>query len=306
MKYGIGIDVGGTRIKYCISDRNSKIVYNNIIDTEYKNPEQFLEKISLIISECLRHSTENNRIIAGISVAFPGVVENGVVTGGAGNLPGIAPLPLTSFLEKKFNLPSIAMNDATAMAMGEHYFGAARDCTDGIFVTVGTGIGGGILVDGKFYNGYKERGGELGHIVIERDGLPCSCGSRGCFEVYGSTSALVRYYSNLSREPNDSINGHELFQKFIIGDTEAIQAFEWHFKNIAIGLGSLANIFSPELIVLGGGIVNSGPEYLNGIRQYLEGYMMEHIFTTLRIAPAMLGDSSACVGGVGHLFSNIV
>lgn len=306
MKYGIGIDVGGTRIKYSISNKKGEVVYHNTIDTDYQNKDQFLKKLAGIVDECKHLATDHSWEIAGISVAFPGIVEDGIVTGGAGNLPGMVPLQLTPFLEQRFQLPAIAMNDAIGMAMGEHYYGAARDCSDAIFITIGTGIGGGLMIGGKFYNGFRDRGGELGHIVIERDGIPCSCGSRGCLEAYGSTSALVNHYDTLTGEAHPNINGEQLFQKYLAGEDAALRAFDWHFKNIAIGLGSLVNIFSPQLIVLGGGIVNAGPQYLEGIDQYIRDYCMSHLQKTLRIVPAELGDSAASVGGVGHLFSEHV
>lgn len=303
MDYGIGIDVGGTRIKFSISNRQGDIAYQGVVDTEYQNKNQFLDKLAGIVQRCLQVAHKKNWKIRGISVAFPGIVEHGIVTGGAGNLPGIVPLELIPFLEERFQLPAIGMNDAIGMAMGEHYYGAARQTTDAIFITIGTGIGGGVMIDGKFYNGYRDRGGELGHIIIERDGLPCSCGSHGCMEVYGSTAALLQYYADLAGQKKNNVDGEQLFQKFVAGEAEAVKAFNWHFKNIAIGLGSLVNIFSPELIVLGGGIVNSGPQYLKGIRQYIADYTMSHLKSSLRIVPAELGDSAAAVGGVGHLFS---
>lgn len=306
MKYGIGIDVGGTRIKYSISNKQGQVAYHNTIDTDYQNKEQFLLKLAKIVEECMDSANDYIGEIAGISVAFPGIVEEGIATGGAGNLPGIVPLQLIPFLKERFDLPVIAMNDAIGMAMGEHYYGAARGCSDVIFITIGTGIGGGLLIDGTFYNGFHDRGGELGHIVIERDGLPCSCGSRGCLEVYGSTSALVRHYDDLSGKAHPHINGKQLFQKYLAKDADACQAFDWHFRNIAIGLGSLVNIFGPELIVLGGGIVNAGPQYLEGIHQYIADYCMDHLQGSFRIAPAELGDTAASVGGVGHLFAEYI
>ena len=302
MEYGLGIDVGGTRIKYSVADKDGKIAYHNTVDTEYRDKAQFLQKLETIVLDTLERAREQSWRIVGISVAFPGIVENGIVTEGAGNFPGIVPLELTPFLENRFDLPTIAMNDAVGMTMGEHLFGAARDVTDAVFITIGTGIGGGLMIDEKFYNGYRDRGGELGHVVIERDGLPCSCGGRGCLEVYGSTSALVNYYEDLINHQDESLNGEELFKKYLAGETEAKKAFHWHFRNIAIGLGSLNNIFSPQLIVLGGGIVNSGPQYLEGIRMYIGDYTMDHL-KNVPIVPAQLGDSAASVGGVGHLFA---
>ncbi|MBY5956878.1 ROK family protein [Membranicola marinus] len=306
MKYGIGIDVGGTRIKYSISNRQGKVAYHQTVDTDFQTKEIFLKKLAGIVEECQQHATGLGHEIAGISVAFPGIVEEGVVTGGAGNLPGLVPLQLTPFLKERFGLPTIAMNDAIGMAMGEHYYGAARGCSDAIFITIGTGIGGGLLIDGTFYNGFHDRGGELGHIIIERDGLPCSCGSHGCLEVYGSTSALVRHYDYLSGQAHPHINGEQLFQKYLAKDAHASQAFDWHFRNVAIGLGSLVNIFAPERIVLGGGIVNGGPQYLEGIAKYINKYCMSHLHDTFQIAPAELGDAAASVGGVGHLFAEYI
>lgn len=305
MEYGLGIDVGGTRIKYSISDRQGTIVHHHAVDTEYNNKAQFLQKLEGIVCETLQFASDRNWGIAGISVAFPGIVEHGIVTEGAGNFPGIVPLELAPFLEERFQLPAIALNDAVGMTMGEHYFGAAREVTDAIFITIGTGIGGGLLIDGQFYNGFRDRGGELGHVVIERDGLPCSCGGRGCLEVYGSTSALVLYYEDLINRKDTTIDGQLLFNKFLDDEVEAKKAFHWHFRNIAIGLGSLINIFSPQLLVLGGGIVNSGPQYLEGIKMYIDDYTMSHL-RNIPIVPAELGDSAASVGGVGHLFSQVL
>lgn len=305
MDYGLGIDVGGTRIKYSVADRAGNIAHHHTIDTEYTDRSQFLQKLETIVLETLEMGKVRDWNIAGISVAFPGIVEEGIVTEGAGNFPGIVPLELTPFLENRFGLPAIAMNDAVGMSMGEHLFGAARDVSDAVFITIGTGIGGGLMIDGKYYNGYRDRGGELGHVVIERDGLPCSCGGRGCLEVYGSTSALVTYYEDLIHQKDDSLNGQELFNRYLAGELNAKKAFHWHFRNIAIGLGSLINVFSPQLIVLGGGIVNSGPQYLEGIRMYIGDYTMSHL-SDVPIMPAQLGDSAASVGGVGHLFSHVL
>lgn len=305
MDYGIGIDVGGTRIKYSVSNRQGQMAYHHAVETEYQNKEQFLQKLDSIIEEVLEMSVGNDWQIKGISVAFPGIVENGVVTHGAGNLPGIVPLELAPYIREKYELPAIAINDAVGMTMGEHYFGAAREVTDAIFITVGTGIGGGLLIDGQFYNGYQGRGGELGHVVIERDGMLCSCGGRGCLEVYGSTSALVQYYEELIDQKSSGINGEQLFRKFVSGEIQAVKAFDWHFRNIAIGLGSLINIFSPQIVVLGGGIVNSGPQYLAGIQKYINDFTMDHL-RDIPIVPAELGDSAASVGGIGYLFSQVL
>ena len=305
MGYGIGIDVGGTRIKYSISDSEGQIAHHKAIDTEYRNKDQFLQKLDGIVRETLQIAANRHWEISGIAVAFPGIVEHGVVTEGAGNLPGIVPLELAPFLEERFQLPCIAMNDAVGMTMGEYYFGAARGLTDAIFITVGTGIGGGLLIDGKFYNGFRDRGGELGHVVIERDGLPCSCGGRGCLEVYGSTSSLVTYYEDLKDQKDPANNGQNLFKKYLDGEIEAVKAFHWHFRNIAIGLGSLINIFSPQILVLGGGIVNSGPQYLEGIKMYIDDYTMSHL-RNVPLVPAELGDSAASVGGVGHLLTHVL
>lgn len=301
-KYGIGLDIGGTGIKAAVVDSEGSMYRKKSYPTEYENPAWFAEKLISIGEALLEESEKAGQRIDVISVTFPGIVEDGVVTGGAENFPGIEPFPLQKMFADRFDLPVITMNDAAGMALGEFYFGAARGVRDALFLTVGTGIGGCVMIDGRIYNGTGDRGGELGHIVIERKGKRCDCGGRGCFQLYGSASALIDYYRRIGGEGHPEADGHWIVERYREEDRKAVEAMEWHFQNLAAGLGSLANIFCPPLIVLGGGMVNAGPFYLEKIGERMAEYTMDHIGPEVRLAAAELGSYAGCAGGIGWWF----
>src|SRR5665647_2414619 len=198
MRYAAGIDVGGTFVKLALVSEDGNILFEDKLDISKATREEILNTIDLAIIKINIEANLFDVQISGIGIGSPGIVFEGVVLGGADNLNGWSNVPLADIFTEKFGLPVYVDNDANVMGIGEVVYGAAQNCTDVIFLTVGTGIGGAIFMNGQLYGGYKNRGTELGHIVLYHDGIDCNCGGRGCLEPYASTSALIRQYAKLS------------------------------------------------------------------------------------------------------------
>lgn len=202
--------------------------------------------------------------ISGIGIGTPGIVskDGRTVVGGAENLPEWHNLPLADSLEASLGLPVAIMNDANAMALGESIFGAARNVSDAVFVTVGTGIGGAVMIDGSLWRGYNGRGMELGHISVDAGERTCACGGKGCLEMYASTSALVKRFKELTGNDAD---GRIIVSFYNSGDEKAIQAMTEQWRYLGRGIASFINIFSPQMVVVGGGISEAGSFYLENL-----------------------------------------
>lgn len=197
--------------------------------------------------------------------------------GGAENIAGWENIPLAGRVEEAEGLKTLAGNDANMMALGETLFGAAKGATDVVFVTVGTGIGCGVLIDGRLYRGYRNRGMEMGHITVKCDGEACACGGVGCLEHYASTSALVRRFCALSGNDGGAecdVDGKDVVFFYKEGNPAAVQAMEEHWNYLAHGIASMINLFAPQRVVVGGGISEAGDFYLEKLREGVRRQMM--------------------------------
>ena len=310
MNLAIGIDLGGTSIKYSLIDPGGGITWRGTRPTEAsKSGERVFENLKSCIEDAMGHTSETNDTVLGIGVGIPGIVEDGILVGGANNIPDWEMVPVKRVLEKEFARPAFAENDANLMGLAESRFGSAVDATDIIFVTIGTGIGGAMILNGKIYGGYHNRGGEFGHIIIQKDGRPCSCGARGCFEAYASVNALINDYRDLANDdPVDrdlEIDGKLIVRRYLEKDERAIQALNNHFDYMAVGIGSLINIFGPEKVVLGGGITEAGDLYIENIRQRVFSIAMKETSENTRIVRASLGNDAGMLGASILVFDNV-
>lgn len=241
-------------------------------------------------------------IVSGVGVGFPGVVDNGVVIGGGVNLPRFDNISITNVLSDLVKMPVVVDNDANMMALGESAYGNAIGYDDVIFITIGTGIGGAILVDKKILGGYRNRGGELGHTIIEKDGKSCACGAKGCFETYASTRALISQYKQKTSD-DPLINGEIIVEHFLRGETAAIEVMNQHFDYMAIGICNLVNIFSPQLVILGGGISESGRFYALEIESRVKRMALPFTQHFMQIVSAALGNRAGLLGCAKKVFS---
>ena len=203
-------------------------------------------------------------------------------------------------LEEQMKLPVVVGNDANLMGLGEAKYGAGRGCTHVVFLTVGTGIGGAVIIDGKLFNGYANRGTELGHVPLIANGERCACGAIGCLEHYASTSALVRHFSTLAKERNLSfdmeINGELIVRLYHENFPMAVECMSEHFYYLGRGIAGFVNIFSPQRIVLGGGVTESGIFYLEKIREVVREHVIADCALNTEIVAASLGNKAGFIG----------
>ncbi|MBA7571659.1 Glucokinase [subsurface metagenome] len=306
MRYAAGIDLGGTFVKLAlVSEKGDFLFEEKLSIGEKASKEKILDTISDAIQLVMKKAREENIPVIGIGIGSPGVVYNGVVVGGAENLNGWENLDLSSIFSDEFGLPVHVDNDANVMGLGESVYGAAKGCTDVLFFTVGTGIGGAMIINGKLYGGYKNRGAELGHFTIDHKGIDCNCGGRGCLEAYASTAALIKQYAELSGKNANAIDGHYIVKKFKEGEENALKCMNEHVDYLGHGIASFINTFAPQKVVIGGGISEAGQFYIDMIKKAVFKYVMPACAIYTDIAGASLGNKAGCLGAASLVFSNI-
>ena len=302
-KYAIGIDLGGTSVKYALIDNNGVFHFQEKLPSNADvSAEAVIGQLIKAVNEVKNFADAKGYTIAGIGIGTPGIVDctNRIVLGGAENIQGWENLKLADRMEKESGLPTQLGNDANLMGLGETMYGAGNGATHVIFLTVGTGIGGAIVIDGKLFNGYANRGTELGHVPLIANGEPCACGSAGCLEHYASTAALVRRFSKRIAEagisyPNEEINGELIVRLYKQGDKIAVESLEEHCDFLGHGIAGFINIFSPQRVVIGGGVSKAGEVLI----PYIEKPYKERAFfadKNVRFVLAQLGNDAGICG----------
>jgi glucokinase len=289
-KYVIGLDVGGTKIAAGTVDNKGKIVKKITLPTETKRGKKIILK---------------NIITAASKVWLPGVsaigvgmagqcdFKNGVFLSGPNFPKNFKNINIEKFLSREFQVPVHLDNDARIFTLAESVFGAGRGFKNIIGLTLGTGIGGGIMIDGKILRGKNNTAGEIGHTTIDvSSSFRCSCGRLGHFESLASGTALVNFYKKTAKK---NLNAFEIEKAALTGDEKAEEAMLWLGKNLAAGLASLAQIFDPEIIILGGGISNVPAVILPALREFKKAVIYKSLKNT-KIKRAKLGREAGIVG----------
>lgn len=303
--YAIGIDLGGTFVKYTLVSNSGEILFEGKLPIGGDaTREDTLGAIQEAIQQVVNEATKKGIELKGIGIGTPGVVDDGIVLGGADNLDRWENLDLGTIYSEKFGMPVFVDNDANVMGLGETAFGAAKDCSDVIFITVGTGIGGAIVINSQLYGGYKNRGGELGHLTIQHDGIDCSCGGRGCLEAYASTSALIQQYANKTGKDIKGIDGYYIIKKFKENEPEAVACLKAHTDYLGHGIAGFINTFAPQKVVIGGGISEAGQFYIDMIKDSAFRYAMPDCSTNTDIVAASLGNNAGCLGAASLVFKH--
>lgn len=303
MEYAIGIDLGGTSIKYALVDKAGNSFFEGKLPSfasvsAAKVMEQLIKAATLLKDEAAKQDWN----VLGIGLGTPGIVDetNRIVLGGAENIIGWENIDVASLMEKQMSLPVVVGNDANLMGLGDTKYGAGRGCTHVVFLTVGTGIGGAVIIDGKLFNGYANRGTELGHVPLIANGEHCACGAVGCLEYYASTSALTRRFSILAKEQNLSfdteINGELIVRLYHEDFPLAVECMNEHFYYLGRGIAGFVNIFSPQRIVIGGGVAESGSFYLEKIRAVFKKHVIADCALNTKIVAAELGNKAGLIG----------
>lgn len=276
--YRIGIDLGGTNIAVGLVDENFKIVCKKSTPTgATRAPECIVDDMAELCKNVCKEYGISLGDVVSIGIASPGVANHETtVVEYANNLP-FRHFPIGKLLSERLGGKKIYIdNDANAAAWGEAIAGAAKGTKNSIMITLGTGVGGGIIIDGKVYSGFNSAGAELGHIVIEHNGRPCSCGRRGCWEAYSSATALINMTKEKIEECKktgrstamlnaNKISGRVAFDCMRAGDEAAREVVDMYLSYLTTGLVNIVNIFQPEVISIGGGISNEGQSLVDAI-----------------------------------------
>ncbi len=312
----LAVDLGGTKILAAIISRNGEVLAREYSLTQADaGKDAVVERLIAAIDHILKTSGMTPLGLTAISIAAAGVIDDskGIVTKSP-NLPGWTDVPLKSIIESRFGVPAFVINDANAAAIGEHRLGAGRGARDFLFVTVSTGIGGGVIIDGKLYTGVSGGAGEFGHMTIDINGERCSCGNYGCFELLASGTALAKEAVKRIRQGEKSslvgmVNGRlediaaeKVEDAAEAGDTLSREVILQIATCLGVGLVNLVNIFNPEVIVIGGGLSKMGDVLLEPARGVVRDRAFRLLAEAVRIVPAELGDDAGIFGAAQFAF----
>lgn len=301
MKYYLGIDIGGTFIKGVLVDEDGKILCDGSVPTGCGGDEICKNVAAL----CADLQNRAGAVASAAGVGCPGMIseDGGVLF--AGNL-GLKNFPLAKKLSELLALPVTVTNDANAAALGEAAFGAGKEYSDSVFITLGTGVGGGIIIGGKIFTGGKNAGAEIGHMVIKHGGEKCTCGRKGCFEAYCSATALIRETRRAMEEDKlsklwscggpDKVTGKTAFD-FCECDPAAKKVVDGYMYDLACGIINLANIFRPQVIILGGGVAEQGDKIIAPLQERLDKKIFGgQAYAPVKILKASLGNLAGALG----------
>ncbi len=315
----LGIDLGGTKIlTSVINPQGEMLSRDHTVTPAAKGPEGVIPAILASAERALAGASIGIDRVSAVGVGAPGLADtrDGILFTSP-NLPGWKDVPLRDIIQEKLKEKAFLINDANAAALGEYYFGAAKETSHFIYVTISTGIGGGIVVDGKILNGSRGLAGEIGHMTIADEGPLCHCGNRGCWEALASGTALAKAARNRIEAGGDTT-----ILKFAEGDiakvtaltvqtaaekgdpiaNELIRKTAYYF---GVGLTNLINIFNPEMIVIGGGLSNMGDRLLKPAYEEAGKRAFHQAFQAVRFVPAALGRNSGVLGAAAFAFDEM-
>lgn len=310
----IGIDIGGTSIKGAAVDSNGRVYEKFTMPFIKGEPgEVTIRKLAEIVKEYIYAQSLEKKIV-GIGIGSPGTldIKNGIVDY-ANNL-GWNELHVADIMHEILPYPIRLTNDANAASLGEAKFGAGKAYETIIMLTLGTGVGGGIIINGKLFEGNEGKGGELGHTVIVADGEPCTCGRNGCLEAYASATALIRETKKAMKLNKrslmwkicpdiDMVGGKVSFEAAKNGDEAAIKVIDNYVKYLGEGILNFCNIFRPNVIVLSGGVANAGPFLFDKLNEYIKERNYGYKSTPeVKVVPAELGYDSGKIGAAALFF----
>ncbi len=306
--YYIGIDLGGTNIAVGLVNEEGRIIAKTETPTLASRPYQELIKdMAACAKKVMEEANVTDEELRSIGVGIPGVADKDGMVIFCTNL-GWRNVPLRAELQQYINKPVYMDNDATVAGWAEYQAGVSRGTNSSVFMTLGTGLGGGIVMNGKIWDGAHGAGSELGHLVIEVDGVPCTCGKRGCAERYCSATAIIR----MAREacidaPNclimrnvegdmDKINAKVVFDAAKEGDSVAMQVFNRFVKYLTIAINNVISFVDPDMIILGGGVSRAGDFLLDAVKATLPEYLFYPTLKQPELRIASLGNDAGIIG----------
>jgi glucokinase len=301
----LATDLGGTNLRMAAVDKDGNILYR----TKERTPRStdgraILDAIVGMGEEC-RVKLSSDKLVA-VATAVPGTIEfeTGVITA-APNLSELNGFAMAEELRMRLGLVAVLENDANAAAVGENWLGASKGVGNSVMVTLGTGVGGGIFVNGEVIRGKDGTAGEIGHINVEPDGYPCGCGSHGCVEQYSSASAVVRMGKEFAKEhPDSALNtgsdlaAEEIYEMALAGDKAANEIFRRQGYYLGIMLAGVINTLNPEAIIIGGGASGSWDLFSPHLVSEMKARSYKEPAERVKIGRSKLGDDAGILGGV--------
>jgi glucokinase len=307
--YYVGIDVGGTNLVAGLVEESGRILCKESCPVD---KSLTAEALCVVLIRLARQVCETGGVkeeeVKAIGVGLPGLVDNktGVVVQTA-NMP-FSNTPLRTLFQRVWDIPVFLGNDANCAAIGEYWAGAAKGCDPAVIITLGTGIGGGLVIGGKLFTGFANSGMEVGHMITQPGGELCGCGNRGCWEQYGSATALIRMTREEMERSRDSVlwqlcdddpakvQGRTPFQGALQGDLAAKRVLDTYLKGLSVGMINLVNVLQPEIICLGGGISHAEDQLLlDPLRELVNQGTFDKERPT-RLVRAALGNDAGVVG----------
>ena len=298
----IGVDLGGTNLRTAILSADGKVL------DRYKTSTHASEGWRKVVDRLIRgigrqreNASKKGLTVIAVGVGAPGVIDadTGVVVKSP-NFPDWNKLPLRTLLEEALSLPVVIENDANAAALGEQWRGAGTNIKSMILLTLGTGVGGGIVLNNCIWHGADGMAGEIGHMTLIPEGRQCSCGNQGCLEMYASARGIVLSYQEAllaaGASSTRSFSAAEVYEAARAGDRSAIAVMRDMGRMLGIGIASLINIFNPERIVIGGGVKDAWPLFIEATREEVMRRAFEVPARRTEIVPSLLGDDAGIVG----------
>lgn len=309
MKYYVGIDLGGTNIVAGVVDEDYNIIAKASTKTNCPRPEkEIADDMAKMALQAVKNAELTIDDVEWIGIGTPGIANSSTgVIERASNL-GFENTPMVKYIQETIDKPVFIENDANAAAYGEYVAGAAKGAKNAVCITLGTGVGGGIIVDGKIYAGSNFAGAEIGHTVIAVDGAQCSCGRKGCFEAYSSATGLIRMSKeameacpdsimNKMAEEKGKVTARTSFDAMRAGDKTAKDVVDKYIKYLAAGITNTINIFQPDVLCIGGGVCNEGDPLLLPVKALVkEEDFARNSEKKTEIVIAKLGNDAGIIG----------
>lgn len=310
MKYYIGIDLGGTNIVAGLVDENYRILKKVSRKTNRPRPaEEIAADMAACALDAIKEGGLTKDQVEWIGIGTPGIANSATGIIEYSNNLDFHNVPMVKWISEATGLPAFVENDANAAAYGEYVAGAAKGAANAICITLGTGVGGGIVIDGKIYAGSNFAGAEIGHTVLNMDGPQCTCGRKGCFEVFSSATGLIRMTKeSMAQNPDSSmhklvaerggkVSARIAFDAMRLGDAAAKAVVDDFIKYLAAGITNTINIFQPDILCIGGGVCNEGDALLLPVKELVakEVYTRNSKQNT-EIVIAKLGNDAGIIG----------
>ena len=295
-----GIDIGGTNTACGLVTENGEVLSKEILSTRsFADAESLVRAVSQSIRQQVKNTPDN--LLKGIGIGAPNANPYTGTVDYAPNLSWKGVVPLKKMFEEELRLPTLITNDAKAAALGEFHFGAARGLSDFLVITLGTGLGSGLFANGQIVYGHDGFAGELGHVIVERNGRLCGCGRKGCLETYCSATGIVRTYKELNPDAAENIDSKEITRRAVEGESAAREAYRKTGEMLGFVLANFTAISSPSTIILFGGLVKAGDLLLNPVRETFEANLLPIYKGKISIKISELHESDAAILGAGSL-----